>query len=237
MWRGEKGERKGGNAEYTPGPTIPSDGHCVTIASINGKQMKRLQTLWGLFCRHRMATALAENSKDCSSRMSWVDAKDREARLGWVAGTIGRQIGSCSELTAAEAKTAIDAIQKHLPAELLTKRRPSRETARAYGTAGRKGLGDKEVRMADAGTLQLLAKLMTALGWTRERLDAFLRSRKSPVKSGTIRTLAEANRVIWILKGMLRREKSAQAGMPVPQGPDANNLSAPVSTADEMGAG
>jgi len=43
--------------------------------------------------------------------------------------------------------------------------------------------------MADAGTLQLLANLLTALGWTRERLDAFRRSSKSPVRSGKIRTL------------------------------------------------
>jgi hypothetical protein len=51
----------------------------------------------------------------------------------------------------------------------------------------------------------LLDRLLGRLGWTRERLDAFLRSRKSPVRSGAIRTLAEANRVIWALKRMLRR--------------------------------
>jgi len=39
--------------------------------------VKRLQTLWGLFCRQ-----------------SNLDGKDREARLSWVAGTIRRQIGS-----------------------------------------------------------------------------------------------------------------------------------------------
>ncbi len=90
------------------------------------------------------------------------------------------------------------------------KRRPSRETARAYGTAGRKSAQKSaEVRMADAGTLQLLANLCTALGWGRERLDTFLRSPKSPVRSGAIRTLAEANRVIWVLKGMLRRREAA----------------------------
>ena len=39
-------------------------------------------------------------------------------------------------------------------------------------------------RSYDRGhTLQLLANLCTALGWSRERLDAFLRSPKSPVKS------------------------------------------------------
>ncbi len=43
----------------------------MTTATINGKQMKRLQTLWGLFCRQ-----------------SNLDAKDRDARLGWVGGAI-----------------------------------------------------------------------------------------------------------------------------------------------------
>ncbi len=158
--------------------------------------MKRLQTLWGLF-----------------ARQANLDAKDRGARLGWMAGTIGRQLSSFNELTGDDAKKAIDAIQKHLPAELLSRRggRPSRETARAYGTAGRKSAHKSpEVRMADAGTLQLLANLCAALGWTRERLDAFLHSRKSPVRGGTVRTLAEANRVIWVLKGMLRRSSSSR---------------------------
>ncbi len=166
----------------------------MSAATINGKQMKRLQTLWGLLCREGK-----------------LDAKDREARLGWVAGAIGRQISSFKELTDGEAKTAIDEVQKHLPPELLRRKRPSRETARAYGTAGRKGHRDSEVRMADAETWRLVELLLGRIGWTRERLDAFLRSSKSPVRSGMIRTLAEANRVIWVLKSMLRRG-AAEAG-------------------------
>jgi hypothetical protein len=160
---------------------------------ITGKQMKRLQTLWGMFARHAS-----------------LDAKDREARLGWVAGAIGRQISSFNELRADEAKTAIDAVQKHLPAELLKTRRPWQRTAHAYGTAGRLSAHKSaEVRMADAETWRLLDVLLGKLGWTRERLDAFVRSSKSPVSSHAIRTLAEANRVIWVLKSMLRRAESA----------------------------
>jgi hypothetical protein len=70
---------------------------------------------------------------------------------------------------------------------------------------GRRGHEQEEIRLVDAATLALLDRLLGRLGWTRERLDAFLRSRKSPVRSGAIRTLAEANRVIWALKRMLRR--------------------------------
>jgi hypothetical protein len=176
----------------------------MTTATISGKQMKRLQTLWGLF-----------------ARQSKLDGKDREARLGWVAGAIGRQVASFKELTAAEAATAIEAVQKHLPPELLRRKRPSRDTARAYGTAGRKPGRDNsrsrlagEIRMADAETWHLLEVLLGKLGWTRERLDAFLRSSKSPVHGKAIRTLAEANRVIWVLKSMLRRAETEGHAVP-----------------------
>lgn len=165
----------------------------VMVSPITGRQMKRLQTLWGLF-----------------ARQAHLDAKDREARIGWVAGAVGRQIVSFKELSSKEAETAIDAMQKHLPAELLKRgARPSRRTAHAYGTAGRKSAHKStEVRMADAATLQLLSNLVFALGWTRERFDAFLRSPKSPVKSGAVRTLGEANKIIWVLKSLLRRAEA-----------------------------
>ncbi len=159
---------------------------------ISPQQLKRLQTLWGLFCPQ-----------------SQLDPKDREARLHWASEAIGRQIDSFRELTAEEAATAIDALQEHLPAELVRKRRPSRHLAQAYGTAGRRGRVEKEVRLVDAETIRVLDALIASLGWTRERFDAFLRSPKSPVRSGTIRTLGEANRAIWALKSILRRAKSS----------------------------
>jgi hypothetical protein len=160
----------------------------MTASPITAKQLKRLQTLWGLFCRQAN-----------------LDAKDRAARLEWAAGAIGRQTGSFRELTADEANIAIDAIQKHLPPELLKRKRPSRRLAQAYGTAGRRGRDEKEVRLVDAETWRLLDVLLARLGWTRERLDGFLKSRKSPVRSGAIYTIADANRLIWALKNMSRR--------------------------------
>jgi hypothetical protein len=59
--------------------------------------------------------------------------------------------------------------------------------------------------MADAQTWALINTLLAKLGWTRERLDAFIRSAKSPTRGKLIRTLDDANRVIWALKGMLRQ--------------------------------
>ncbi len=162
-------------------------------SKISPQQLKRLQTLWGLFCPQ-----------------SQLDPKDREARLHWASEAIGRQIDSFRELTAEEAATAIDALQEHLPAELVRKRRPSRHLAQAYGTAGRRGRVEKEVRLVDAETIRVLDSLIASLGWSRERFDAFLRSPKSPVRSGAIRTLGEANRAIWALRNILRHSKTTQ---------------------------
>ena len=136
----------------------------------------------------------------------------RNARLAYISSKIGRQIGSASELTQGEANPAIDAMQGALPAEALRRRaRPSMSQARAWGTAGRKKAGTKEIRFPDAQTFALLDHLLGELGWDRARLDAFLRSPKSPVRGGVIRTLADANRIIWVLKGMLRRRDRRSA--------------------------
>jgi len=160
--------------------------------NISSSQLRRLQTLWGLFCRQ-------EN----------FDATDREARLSWASGVIGRQICSFKEMSADEAAKAIDAMQKNLPAELVTRKRPSRRAAHALGTSGRRGRNEKEVRLVDADTLRLLDALVGKLGWSCDRFEAFLRGKSSPVKSGAIHTLAEANRAIWAVKNMLRAKASA----------------------------
>jgi len=159
------------------------------MQSISKRQLIRLHVLWGLFCAQAR-----------------LDARNREARLGWIGGAVGRSLGSCSELTKAEAKVAIDAMEKHLPGEAVQHRRPSKRLAQAYGTAGRKGNKEAEIRLIDADTWRLVDTLLGRLGWDRERLDRFLRSYKSPVPGGQLRTLAQANKVIWALKSFLRRE-------------------------------
>jgi hypothetical protein len=155
---------------------------------ISAPQLKRLQTLWGL---------LASQAR--------IDARDREARLGWAGRAVGRQITSFLELTLEEAARAIQEMQKQLPEDNVTRRRPGRRLAREYGTAGRRGAVRDAVAMVDQRTLGLIDSLIRQLGWTRERLDGFLRASKSPTQGRQIRTLADANRVIWALKGMLRR--------------------------------
>src|ERR1700730_12530301 len=126
------------------------------LSKISPPQMRRLQTLWGLFCSQAQ-----------------LDPKDREARLHWATDAIGHQVDSFRKLSSAEAGTVIDAVQSHLPAEVVQQRRPSRRLAQAYGTAGRRGRVEKEVRLVDAGTFRKLDALLRSLGWTRERFDAF----------------------------------------------------------------
>jgi hypothetical protein len=158
---------------------------------ISKGQLRRIQTLWGILYRHTVDGAPGDS---------------RAARLAWIGLKVGRRIGSCNDLSKTEAKKAIEAIQKCLPAEAV--RSSDRSQAMAQGRDGRKGAESKEVRLPDAGTMQLLQNLLFALGWDRARLDLFLHSPKSPVRA--IRTLADANKIIWVLKGMLRRRERHQ---------------------------
>jgi hypothetical protein len=144
-------------------------------------------------------------------------AAARSSRLAWASGIVGRELCSFTELRPAEAAQLIELMKKALgqeansPKRPRRRRRPGREQARAYGRAGRRGYASSEIKMVDAPTLELLDRLLSQLGWTRERLDGFLHSKKSPVRSGAIRTLGEANRVIWVPKSMLRRQESSAA--------------------------
>jgi len=158
--------------------------------AISKGQLRRIQTLWGILYR-RTGNGGPEQSK--------------AARLAWIGLKIGRRISSCKDLSKAEAAEAIRAIQKCLPGELV-RGGPDRDQAKALGNAGRKGAESKQIALPDANTMQLLQTLLTALGWARARLDLFLHSPKSPVR-GAIRTLADANKVIWALKGILRRRE------------------------------
>lgn len=140
------------------------------------------------------------------------DPEDRAARLGWCSHEIGRSISSFACLSVEEAAELISRLKFELGQSDAPRRRPGRQAAQAYGTSGRKDRLGTEIRLADGGTLRLLHALREELGWTEEQLDFFLHSHRSPVKSGAIRTLAEANRVIWAFKGMLRqRNKRGEA--------------------------
>jgi hypothetical protein len=158
--------------------------------AITRRQLKRLQTLWGLLCRH-----------------VGMPADNRPARLAWVGGKVGREIASFNDLTRKEAERAVDELQKHLPAEMLTRRRrPGGKFAHELGVAGRKSYKSKVDAMPDARAWERLNSALAALGWSRERLDAFLESHSSPTRGAQIRTLAQLNAVHWALKRILKRQ-------------------------------
>lgn len=138
---------------------------------------------------------------------------ERAARLAWASGVVGRTITSFAELRSDEAALLIETMKKALGQETrpaIRRKRPDRDTAQLYGTAGRRRSSSKEIRLVDEPTLLLIVKLCEQLAWNEQRLDGFLRGSTSPVRSGVIRTLDEANRVIWALRGMLRRKEKQE---------------------------
>lgn len=151
--------------------------------------------------------ASRRRGSDCLGQLPLI-FDERDQRLAWASGILGRTVDSFSALRSDEAATLIDTMKKALGQNITPARRgPDRDQALAYGTAGRRGNSSNEIRLVDSATLELIDRLLAQLGWTQQRFDSFLRSQSSPVRSGAIRTLAEANKVIWALKNMIRRER------------------------------
>jgi hypothetical protein len=170
---------------------------------LNPGQLKRLQTLWGQYCRHALDVA---------------SASDRRARLAWASEQTGRRINSFSDLMGHEAKSLIDTLQfsMGIPETVPSRHIRNRDRAKAAGTEGRKRKPANAVTLVSANEISLIDELMSKLGWSQPQLAGWLRSTSSPLKGQSdpqIRTLADANRVIWALKGMLKaRERREQKG-------------------------
>jgi hypothetical protein len=163
--------------------------------SISPEQLKRLQTLYSQF---------AAASPDPRTR-------SREERLLWASLIVGRQVESFGELTVAEAKTAIDRLQKDMG---QSRKRPRKkmdaERAQRHGTDGRhdSSFGNAP-RLAEAYDLEQIEGYYTRLGWSRDTFDSWLRSPRSPLgrkSQPQIRTVAHANQVRWALKRMLQKK-------------------------------
>ena len=169
---------------------------------LSAAQLKRLQTLWGLYWKKITAG---------QPRLEGDAGASREARIGWLCGVAGRAIASAKDLTSEEARHAIDHLQKSPLLEgLVTKRRrPDRAAAHAAGTAGRRNnAGGKEIILPAAEHWAKLDAVLRSLGWDQARLAAFLRAPSSPLRGrAKIYTLADLNRVLWALEGIERRAK------------------------------
>lgn len=95
----------------------------------------------------------------------------------------------------------------------------SKARRRAAGLAGGKRDPQPDVMvLVSAAELAMLDRLCDRMGWTRERLDGFIRRQLG--ERGRIRTVAEFNKVFQPLRIIWRRQqkKDAQAGKPAPQG-------------------
>jgi hypothetical protein len=161
--------------------------------AITRRQLVRLQTLWGLL-----------------ARKEGFDPKDRALRLNWVGHAIREdvdQVGiltSFRDLTQRDAATAIEKIQRLLPAEMIHRR----------GRRGRKGRRGKKkpgaiamdrARNAPTGAqLELIRALLAELGHDQAWLENWLAvGRSAPARR--LATQRDADRIIPALKAMARR--------------------------------
>jgi hypothetical protein len=157
--------------------------------TITKNQLRRLQTLYGQLAAHAQ------------------EGSDRSSRLQWASDQVGRPIASFSVLTFEEAKRLIDGLQGQLgvKAPAAKHRRLDRDAARRAGTEGRRGNTSNETTIAGAAEFARIQYALDMLSWSQDQLDAWLRSPRSPLgrrATPSIRTLKDANRVWWALKGM-----------------------------------
>jgi hypothetical protein len=142
------------------------------------------------------------------------EARDSRAeRLAWASGEIGHPISSFTDLTRDEARQLIDALKGSIGQAITEPPQPwrrvrARDRAHATGTAGRKGSSSSFIQMASPDDHARIQEALRRLGWSSEQFQSWLQSKYSPTTSHdqvVIRTVAEANRVWWALKAMLRR--------------------------------
>ena len=136
----------------------------------------------------------------------------RAARLLWVSEAIGREVHSFADLTRDEARQLIDRLKESMGQPVAERSNPwrpirARDRAQAAGTAGRKGINSSVIQMASPDDLARIDEALRRLDWTRDRYEAWLKSESAPAawKGNTaILTVAEANKIWWALKAMLR---------------------------------
>jgi hypothetical protein len=159
---------------------------------ISKRQLGRLQTLYSQLARHEIGVGVS-----------------REARLAWASECLHKSVESFSDLTFGDAGFLIDSIQDCLGVKAPAKHRPDRTEARRAGLDGRKDGQEfaSAPQLASDADLASIQEYYGRLGWGRAQFDAWLRSPRSPLKhksAPVIVTVADANRVRWALKGMLK---------------------------------
>jgi hypothetical protein len=161
---------------------------------ISAAQLRALQSLWSAYARHSLDAA---------------DRDPRAARLAWASALVGREVTSFRELHADEAIQLIDALKEVLGQPSKTWRRPrDRESARAAGRHGRKGALVEVPMLAAPEDIARVHALRESVGMSIESFEEWLRGRNSPLGrfgDPALRTVGDANKVLWALKALLRR--------------------------------
>ncbi|HLJ87721.1 MAG TPA: hypothetical protein VKZ53_12925 [Candidatus Angelobacter sp.] len=198
------------------------------MSKISVQQLRRLQTLWTQYARH-----------DVMAQAAWMElgqtgdrdaaAASRERRLAWASAKLKKRIASFSDLSVSDATDLINCLQDEMgiPETSPPKgpRRASRikdrDRAHAAGTEGRRfsnKVGDakaaRAATMASESDLEMISRQVQLMGWTSERLTAFLCSSSSPLgkrQDTQLRTLGDCNRVLWALRRISRRQDSQEA--------------------------
>jgi hypothetical protein len=159
---------------------------------ITKRQMTALLTLWGIYQR----TSLN------------VIGDGRKERLEFAGVYLHKCVKSYRDLSFADAQDLIR-ILKTAVGQADNPRRSrgrmrDRDRAHDAGTHGRRGYNRNHEVLVSAEDLARIAGAIARLGWTPERLQAWLRSRSSPLRGRMeIRTLADANKIWWALKNQL----------------------------------
>jgi hypothetical protein len=169
----------------------------MSNTNISAAQRTRLHVLWSQYTRREMAKY------------------HRADRLVWASEQTKRTVLSFNDLTLAEASDLINLLQSEMgikessPAvrpRRFRSRIKDRDQAHAAGTEGRRGSREK-FTIAKAEDLAMLDVMLTEMAWTRDRLEAFLRSPSSPLRGRTqMRTVGDINRVLWALKRIAARQ-------------------------------
>lgn len=167
---------------------------------ITPKQVGRLQTLYSQWARHEIGAST-----------------DREARLRWAAERLGRPVTSFKHLSLEDGRFLIDSLQGALGVKAPVKQRPSREQARRAGLDGRRDGQEFAAapQMVTARDLEVLQSFIARLGWNEESFRKFQNSSRYPLARRAdkqIRTTADANKVIWALKRILRSREAQKGG-------------------------
>lgn len=160
--------------------------------SISPRQLGIAQTLWSQFYAHRA--------------LDFADTDSRQARLQWARDLLGYAISSFKNLSRSEANVVIDALKRAMGAP--SGRSGSQQDGEDRGLQGRsrQPRGPRHLVMASAEDRQRVQRAIERLGWSRVQFETWLSSATSPLAGRTeIRSQADANRVWWALKAMLRR--------------------------------